>query len=185
VNDWFEVDANVPIVLNSQEVGSGQETLGRTNATGFGNARVSLLGKIPTKDFETTGIFSIALPADDKDLGENGISTSLGVTIAKVLRPAFVYGGISWEHDWKTEVDGVGYSIGFGLALNHALSVGTGVQGTIVINPVQGDAQDTALATVKLSYQATPSFGISPRVDFGLTSSVPDVRIGADMTWRF
>lgn len=185
IGHGMELSVAVPFTVQSQRAETTDSVLGSKTFSGFGDPTLRLLGTLPTKDFTTTALFAATLPFGADGLSRRETHTSLGINVNKVLRPAFVSGGLSWEQDWKSGVSGVGYNLGFGFFLNHALSLGGGINGIMALNPKMGAPRDLASFGLKVAYQTTPDFGVVASTNFGLTADTPQVAIGATAYWRF
>jgi hypothetical protein len=185
ITDWLETSVTVPIGWNQNRLETSDETLVDTSVAGLGDVGFQLIATLPVKAFELTGVFGLTLPTGRKGIGGHGIQSHIGLNVAKVLQPAFLFGGLAWQHDWRTGLNGINYSGGVGFFLNHSLSLGVELSGTRFLNPSRGGIADTAVATLQLSYQITPTLGITPYVSHGLTKSAPDVAFGFSITRRF
>jgi opacity protein-like surface antigen len=185
IGHGMEISVSAPYTVQSQNMTSGNEVLGNKTFSGFGDPTVRLMGTLPTKDFTTTLFASTTIPVGDTMFSPYGMHTSFGVNLNKVLRPAFVSGGLSWERDWKSGTNGVGYNAGVGFFLNHSLSVGGGINGILMLNPENGRARDLASFGLKIAYQTTPNFGVVASTNFGLTADTPPVAVGITAYWRF
>ena len=181
----MELSVSAPFAFQTQQTETTGSIHGKTSVAGFGDPTIRLMGTLPTKDFTTTAYLSASLPFGNDLLSRGGAYTSLGINFNKVLRPAFVSGGLSWDHDWKSGVEGVGYNIGGGFFLNHELSIGGGLNGVVMINPKPGFAHDLAAFSIKAAYQATPDFGVVGSVNFGLTADTPQTVVGINAYWKF
>lgn len=185
VTSGTELSLSVPVTYREQTAEDTSATYVDEHAVGLGDVELGLAAAIPVPWVSTTGLVSVTLPTATDDLGHNGVTTSIGFSVDKVMQPAFVYGGLSWLRDWDQSMDAVGYRTGIGFFLNYALSVGAELDGSYLINPVQGMAQDTLALVGRVGYQATPSFGLTPSVGVGLTESAPDVTLGLRLAWKF
>ena len=185
ITPWLEAAVSVPFQMGEQHLESTDKKLLDRRIVGVGGIGLRLISTIPTKTFETTAIFGVNFPTGDDRLGGNITQTTVGLNVAKILQPAFIFGGLSWERDWKNNTNGIGYNAGIGFYLNHYLSAGLEFSGVRILNPPKGGVYDTLSATVRLSYQATPSFGITPYLSHGLTPNAPDFVVGTSLQWRF
>ncbi len=185
ITDWLETSVTVPVQWNQSRIETPDATLEQTSIGGLGDVSVQMIVTLPVKAFELTGIFGLTLPTGRDGIGQPGIRSRLGLNVATVLRPAFLFGGLAWEHDWKTGLNGINYVGGVGFYLNHSLSAGLELSGTRFLNPPRGGIYDTASATVQISYQITPNLGLTPYMSFGLTKSAPDVAVGFNISRRF
>lgn len=181
----LELEVTVPLRWDASRIESLEERLADESVFGLGGVGVRLIAALPTKGFETTAIFSLSLPTGLKEFEADHLSSLIGINVAKVMRPAFVFGGLAWQHDWSKGIDALAYSGGAGFFLNHTLSLGIEVGGIRYVNPQIGGAYDTISATTRVTYQATPSFGIAPFLGVGLTDSASDAMVGANLFWRF
>jgi hypothetical protein len=181
----MEVSVALPYMANSQRVETPDHVLSNITVSGIGDPTLRIIGALPTKEVSTTAIFAVTLPVGMKGLSRDEIHTSLGVSWSKVIRPAFVSGGLSWERDWKSDVNGLGYNAGVGFFLNHALSVGGEISGVIGIDPKKGTSRDQTTLGLKVAYQTTPDFGIVASVNFGVATDTPNVTVGVTSYWRF
>lgn len=181
----MEVSVSLPYIAQSQRVEMAGTILESKNVSGFGDPTIRMMKMFQTKDVGTTGILSVTLPQGDSELSRKETRTSLGASWSKVLRPAFVTGGLTWERDWKSNTNGLGYNAGLGFFLNHALSVGGEVAGVIALNPKVGAVRDTTTVGVKVAYQTTPDFGVVVMANFGVATSTPQSTIGVTTYWRF
>lgn len=185
ITDWFEAAMSVPLRWDAARAESPDQRIGDRSLVGLGGLGVRLIAALPTRFFETTAILSISLPTGRKEFEADRLQTVLGLNVAKVMRPAFVFGGLAWLHDWDRGINGIQYTGGVGFFLNHSLSLGFEVEGTRFINPQRGRPFDVVSATTRLTYQATPTFAVAPHISMGLTESAPDVVVGANLLWRF
>lgn len=145
ITNWLEAAVNFPLQWSEQHVESRENRLLNRNIVGVGQAGLKLITTVPTDGFETTGIIGINFPTSDERFGSNAVRTSVGFNVAKVLQPAFVFGGLSWERDWKQSGDGIGYAAGLGFYLNHYLSAGLELTGVRMLNPSRGGIYDLSL----------------------------------------
>jgi hypothetical protein len=180
-----EVSVSVPYIAQSQRAEIIGATLESKTITGFGDPTIRMMKMFQTKDIGTTGILSITLPQGGSKLSRKATHTALGANWSKVLRPAFVTGGLTWEHDWKSNANGLGYNAGLGFFLNHALSVGGEVAGVIALNPKAGAVRDITSIGAKVAYQTTPDFGVVVTANFGVGTDTPRSIIGVTTYWRF
>lgn len=182
--DWLEVGISVPVRWDTLRIESADTVLAREGAAGIGDMGTRFITRLPVRAFEVTGILTLTFPTGKDALGERGMQSSFGINIAKTIRPAFLFGGLAWQRNWQTARDVIVYTGGMGFYLNHALSAGVELAGTRFLNPPRGGAHDMATATIQVSYQMSPSLGITPYVSFGLTDSAPDAVIGFSVLWR-
>ncbi len=181
----MEVSVSLPYIAQSQRVEMNGATLESKTISGFGDPTIRMMKSFQTKDIGTTGILSVTLPQGGSSLSRKETHTALGVSWSKVLRPAFVAGGLTWEHDWKSNANGLGYNAGLGFFLNHALSVGGEVSGVVALNPKEGAVRDVTSVGIKIAYQTTPDFGVVVSANFGVGMDTPQSTIGATTYWRF
>jgi outer membrane putative beta-barrel porin/alpha-amylase len=185
ITDRLEASVIVPLQWNQNRLETSDTTLVNTSVAGLGDVGVQLLATLPVKAFEMTGVLGITFPTGREGLGQTGIRSLIGLNVATILRPAFLFGSLAWQRDWERDVNGITYTGGIGFYLNYSLSAGLQISGTRFLNPPRGRIHDTASATVQVSYQMTPTFGISPYMSFGLTDSAPNVAIGFNLSQRF
>ncbi len=185
IANWLEAAVSIPFQWHESRIETPGERLADSSELGIGGASIRLIAALPTKAFETSMVASFTLPTGDRAFEADRFHSLIGINIAKVMRPAFVFGGLAWQRDWDQTLDGVLYSGGVGFFLNHTLSLGVEIGGTRFLDPPLGHPYDTASATTRVTYQATPSFGLAPFVNIGLTDSAPDSTIGANLFWRF
>lgn len=185
VGHGMEVALSLPYIAQSGRVDMAGTTLERKTVTGIGDPTIRIMKMFQTKDIGTTGVLAITLPYGDSELSRNETHTSLGASWSKVLRPAFVSGGITWERDWTSNTNGVGYNAGLGFFLNHALSLGGEISGLMVLNPQVGAVRDTQRMGLKVAYQTTPDFGVVVMTNFGVATNTPQSTIGVTTYWRF
>lgn len=185
VTEGVEASLHVPLLYRDQSAESTDTTFLDESSSGLGDVSLGLVAVLPVPWVRTTGLASVSLPTAQEDLGNDGVITSLGFSVDEVMQPAFVYGGLAWLRDWDASRDAVGYKAGVGFFLNYALSIGAEVDGSYTINPEQGMPHDEASLIGRVSYQASPSFGITPSVGVGLTESAPDAQFGLRLSWRF
>ncbi|MEK7538412.1 MAG: hypothetical protein AAB552_01080 [Patescibacteria group bacterium] len=185
VGHGMEISVALPYSATSRRVETSEATLAKSSAFGGGDTTIRLLGTLPTKEVSTTAILSATLPTGKHELSHNEAHTSLGASWSKVLRPAFVSGGASWERDWQSDVNGLGYNLGMGFFLNHALSLGGEIAGVLVLNPEMGAVQDTQSMGLKVAYQTTPDFGVVVSTNIGIGTSAPQSSLGMTTYWRF
>ncbi len=183
INRYFEVGLAVPVGWSHTTLESPTERVFEQTGAGLEPITARVVGTLPVAGFETNGVLSVQIPTGNKVGGQEVYST-LGFNIARNMRPAFVYGGLSWKHAWESQRNAVGYNAGFGFYLNHSLSLGAQLTGTTFLDPLPGTPKDMAVATVNLAYQVTPSIGITPSVGFGVTESAPDFSLGLGVFWR-
>ncbi len=183
--DWLEAGVTVPLQWNQTRLETNDATLANTSVAGLGDVGVQLIATLPVRTFEATGVLGLAFPTGRDGIGEPGVRSHLGLNVATIIRPAFVFGGLAWQRDWYANLDSIVYTGGLGFYLNYLLSAGVELSGTRFLNPPRGGIHDTASATVRISYQATPNVGITPSVSFGLTDSAPDVVVGFTISRRF
>ncbi|MDO8572780.1 MAG: hypothetical protein Q7S11_03380 [bacterium] len=181
----IEVSAAVPYVATSQRAETSDAVLAKKTVFGMGDTTVRILGTLPTKEISATAIFSATFPSGKHELSRNETHTSLGGNLNKVLRPAFVSGGLAWEHDWESNANGLGYTIGLGFFLNHALSVGGEVNGVIALNPKTGAVRDNQSMGFKVAYQTMPDFGIVVSTNTSMGTNTPQTSLGVTTYWRF
>lgn len=181
----MEVSVSLPYIAQSQRVETAGTILESKNVSGFGDPTIRMMKMFQTKDVGTTGILSVTLPQGNSELSRKETHTSLGASWSKVLRPAFVTGGLTWERDWKSNTNGLGYNAGLGFFLNHALSVGGEVAGVVALNPKVGAVRDTTTLGIKVAYQTTPDFGVVVMTNFGVATDTPQSTIGVTTYWRF
>lgn len=180
-----EISVSIPYIAQSQRVEMAATILESNTVSGFGDPTIRMMKMFQTKEVGTTGILSVTLPHGDSELSRKETHTSLGASWSKVLRPAFVTGGLTWEKDWKSNTNGLGYNAGLGFFLNHALSVGGEVSSVIALNPKIGTARDTTTLGFKVAYQTTPDFGVVAMANFGVVTDAPQSTIGVTTYWRF
>ena len=185
VSDGMELSLGVPLIYREHKAEDTSTTYLNEHTAGLGDVTLGLAATLPVPWVSTTGLVSVTLPTATNDLGSNNVVTLIGFNVDKVMQPAFVYGGLSWVRDWGESQDAVGYTAGVGFFLNYALSIGTELDGSYLINPDQGMPNDMLSLVTRVSYQATPSFGVTPSVGVGLTESAPDVQLGLRLAWRF
>ncbi len=185
ITDGMELSLALPLIYREQKAESSDATFLDEQHAGLGDVTLGLAATIPVPWVSTTGLVSISLPTATDDLGSDGVTTSIGFNVDKVMQPAFVYGGLAWVRDWGESQDAVGYTAGVGFFLNYALSIGAELDGSYLFNPEQGMPNDMLSLVGRVSYQATPSFGVTPSVGVGLTESAPDVQLGLRLAWRF
>lgn len=185
VGHGMEISVALPYSATSQRVETSDAVLEKKSVFGGGDTTIRLLGTLPTKEMSTTAILSATLPTGKHELSRNEAHTSLGMNFSKVLRPAFVSGGVSWERDWQSDINGLGYNVGMGFFLNHALSLGGEIAGLIVLNPKNGAARDTQSMGLKVAYQTTPDFGVVVSTNIGVGTSAPQASLGMTTYWRF
>lgn len=185
VGHGMEISVALPYSATSQHVETSGATLAKSSVFGGGDTTIRLLGTLPTKEVSTTAILSATLPTGKHELSHNEAHTSLGMSFSKVLRPAFVSGGASWERDWQSDINGLGYNVGMGFFLNHALSLGGEIAGAIVLNPEKGAVRDSQSMGVKVAYQTTPDFGVVVSTNIGIGTSAPQTSLGMTTYWRF
>lgn len=184
INQYFEVGLSVPVGWSSSSVESATSRLFEQTNAGLEPITARVVGTLPIAGFETNGILSVQIPTGNSKLGNQDVYSTLGFNIARNMRPAFVYGGLSWKHAWESQRNAVGYNAGFGFYLNHALSLGAAFTGTTYLDPLPGNPKDMGVATVNMAYQITPSIGITPSVSFGVTQSAPDFSLALGVFWR-
>lgn len=184
ITDRVEAAITVPLQWNQDRAETPDSTLGSRILAGLGDLGVRLIATLPVKSFEITGVLGLTFPTGTGGLGESGIRSVLGVNVATIIRPAFLFGGLAWQRDWHTGVNGINYTGGVGFYLNHSLSAGLELSGTRFLNPLRGGIYDTASATVQVSYQITPTLGITPYASHGLTDGTPNI-VGFNISRRF
>lgn len=190
VTNGTEILLAVPFTYQAHTAGDTQTTLLDTHHAGLGDVAVGLATSLPVPWFSTTGLVSVTFPTASNvlrsdGLGSNGITSTIGFNVDKILQPAFVYGGLNWQRDWGYSKDGIGYTAGIGFFLNYALSVGTELDGIYIINPNKGVPHDRVSLVGKVSYQATPTVGFMPFIGVDLVGNAPGVQLGARLAWRF
>ena len=181
----IEVSVSMPYITQSQRVETADATLESNTISGFGDPTIRMMKMFQTKDVGTTGILSVTLPQGGNELSRKETHTSLGASWSKVLRPAFVTGGLTWERDWKSSVNGLGYNAGLGFFLNHALAVGGEISGVVALNPKAGAVRDITSLGLKVAYQTAPDFGAVVMTSFGVGTDSPQSTIGVTTYWRF
>lgn len=184
ITDRVEAAISVPLQWDQDRIETHDAVLANKSLAGLGDMSVRLIATLPVKSFEMTGVFGLTLPTGTGGVGQPGIRSLVGVNIATIVRPAFLFGGLAWQRDWHTSVNGINYTGGVGFYLNHALSAGLELSGTRFLNPLRSGIYDTASATVQVSYQVTPTLGITPYVSHGLTNGTPNV-VGLTISRRF
>ncbi|MDO8603815.1 MAG: hypothetical protein Q7K40_00145 [bacterium] len=185
IGSGMEVSVSVPYLAQSQRVETSSEALARNELYGIGDPTVRVMKILSTKEVSTTGILSVSLPWGKDELSRRETHTSLGASWSKVLRPAFITGGLTWERDWKSDVNGLGYNAGLGFFLNHALSVGGELSGVAVLNPKMGATRDSMALGLKVAYQTVPDFGVVVLTNFAVATDTPQSTIGVTTYWRF
>ncbi len=185
IGDGMEISVAVPYIAQSQRVETPGTVLANSTVSGVGGPTIRFIDTLSTKEVSTTAIFSATLPTGKDTLSRNETHTSMGASWSKVLRPAFVSGGLTWERDWKSKVNGFGYNAGLGFFLNHALSVGGEIAGVVTLNPKVGMARDSTTVGIKVAYQTTPDFGIVGLVNIGVATDTPQATVGVTTYWRF
>ena len=181
----MEISVALPYSATLERMETPDSVLAKSSVFGGGDMTMRLLGTLPTKSVSTTAILSATLPTGKHELSRNEAHTSLGASWSKVLRPAFVSGGASWERDWQSAVNGFGYNVGMGFFLNHALSLGGEMAGVLVLNPEKGAMRDTQSMGLKVAYQTTPDFGMVVSTSIGVGTSAPQSSLGITTYWRF
>lgn len=179
-----EISVALPYLVASEVIATADTILAKQNITGIGDPTLRLIKEISDKESSIAVITAVSFPWGTREFSRNEIHSSLGVNWSKVLRPAFVSSGISWERDFESRVNGIGYRAGLGFFLNHALSVGGELVGVIKLNPEIGSARDSLTPGIKVAYQTRPDFGIVTTVNFGQTNDVPTT-VGITTYWRF
>lgn len=185
ITDRVEAAITVPLQWTQTHIETPDTSFGNSSLAGLGDMGVRFIATLPVKLFEMTGVLGLTLPTGRDGIRQPGVRSTLGLNVATILRPAFLFGGLAWQRDWHTGVNGINYNGGVGFYLNHSLSAGLQLSGTRFLNPLRGGIYDTAMAAVQVSYQVTPTLGITPYVSFGLTDSAPDAVIGFHVSWRF
>ena len=183
--EGIEASVAVPYLMRSARTGTIAAVLQDQSASGIGNPTFRIIKTLPTQNLSTSAVLVISPNWGSSKVSADDTHTSFGVSASKTLRPAFVSGGLSWEHDWRAGVNGIGYNAGIGFFLNHALSLGGQVSGVIVMNPKMGTARDTTALGIKAAYQATPDFGLVTSVDFGIGSDTSPATVGVTAYWRY
>lgn len=180
----MEASVTLPYLAQSLRVQT-QTTEQNSTISGIGDPAIRLIRTLPTQNVSTSLIASATLPLGRNDLSQNETHLSFGTYWSKVLRPAFVSGGLSYERDTTSRLNSIGYSAGLGFFINHALSLGGEVDGVILLNPTAGMARDNMTLGFKVAYQADPDFGIVASTNFGVASSTPRATIGLSTYWRY
>lgn len=189
ITDGIEISVAIPLIYQGHKAGDTQTTSLNTSRAGLGDITVGLAAALPVPWFSTTGFISMSLPTANRGMrsdgiGSSGVTSSMGFNVDKVMQPAFVYGGLSWERDWGRGKDGVGYTAGIGFFLNHALSIGAELGGVYLIKPDKGEPQDRISLVAKVSYQVSPSFGVVPYVGASLAGNT-GILLGTRLAFRF
>lgn len=185
LTDTIELLASVPYLLTDREAESAELSFVDESDQGLGDVVVGAAFALPTSGFNTTLLTSVRLPTGSGGIGDDGLGTNVGVNLDLMLRPAFVYGGISWLQEWEEGNASIGYTAGIGFLLNYALSFGAELNGAVALNPDRGDPRDVVSVRFPVSYQVTPSFGVTPSVSAGLVDNAPDAVIDLELVWRF
>ena len=184
ITDRLEAAISVPMQWNQNRIETPEKIYVHQSLAGLGDMGVRFITTFPVKQFEMTGVFGLAFPTGRAGIGQSGIRSTIGINVAKIVRPAFLFGGLGWQRDWHTGVNGITYSGGVGFYLNHVLSAGMELSGTRFLNPPRSGIYDSASAIVQVSYQLTPTLGITPYVSHGLTDGTPNV-VGFTISRRF
>lgn len=184
LNRFIEVGVTLPVAHSSFRVESSTDKLFNQSTSGLGQTNVRVVGTLPISGFEVNGIASVLLPTGNANLINQETYSSVGFNIARNMRPAFVYGGLSWQHSWESQRNAVGYNGGFGFHLNHSLSMGSQLTGVSFLDPAVGRPKDMVIANINLAYQINSTLGVTPSVGFGVTESAPDLTIGFNLFWR-
>ena len=185
VSKWLEVQLVLPMQGIFSRIDNFGTDVRHRDVIGFGGMGLQFTAALPTKVMETALTFGVTLPSGDRRLGANHMQSLLGLNVAKQLRPAFIYGGISWGHDWDATRDSIGYIGGVGFYLNHALSLGGELSGQSFIQSIPHGNQDIFSTSFRLAYQATPDFGINASFSHGLTVGAPNITINLNVVRRF
>lgn len=184
VGDGMEASVSMPYLVSKQYAETSSGTLFNETSSGYGDPTLRFVKMFPQKGVTAATVFAATLPVGSNKLSSKETHTSLGINLSKVLRPAFVSGGLTLERDWKSNVNGIGYSAGLGFFLNHALSVGGDIAGVAVLNPKPGMARDATTVGVKVAYQADPDVGIVVSASFGVGTNTPSATVGVSTYWR-
>lgn len=184
ITNRLEAGITVPLQWNQTRIETPDTTLANSSLAGLGDVGVRLIATLPVEAFRLTSIVGLTLPTGRDGIRQPGMRSTLGLNIDTIMRPAFLFGGLAWQRDWHTSVNGITYNGGIGFYLNHSLSAGLHLSGTRFLNPPRGSIYDTASATVQVSYQVTPNLGIIPYVSHGLTDGTPNV-VGFTISRRF
>lgn len=184
ITDWLEWSVGIPVQWDTLRVETADKVLAHQDSAGIGDLNTRFVVALPVRAFELTSVLALTFPTGRSAGGESGIRSSLAINVAKNVRPAFLFGGLTWQRNWEKGRDGIGYAGGLGFYLNHALSAGVALSGTRFLNPPRGGARDVATATLQTSYHVSPSLGITPYVSFGLMDSAPDAIVGFNLLWR-
>lgn len=185
IGDGMEASVSMPYIVSNQHVETSSGTLFNDRSSGYGDPTLRFIKMFPQKGMSAAAVFAATLPVGSNKLSNKETHTSLGINLSKVLRPAFVSGGLTLERDWKSSINGIGYSAGLGFFLNHALSVGGDISGLAVLNPKPGMTRDATTVGVKAAYQTDPDVGIVVSANFGVGTNTPSTTVGVSTYWRF
>lgn len=179
-----EISVALPYLVASEVIATIDTILAKQNIAGIGDSTLRLIKEIPNKESGIAVIIAVSFPWGARELSRNEIRSSLGTNWSKVVRPAFISSGLSWERDFENRVNGIGYRAGLGFFLNHALSIGGELVGVIKLNPEMGSVRDSLTPGIKVAYQTRPDFGTVTTVNLGQTNDVPTT-VGITTYWRF
>lgn len=180
----LEISFALPYLVASEVIATPNTILAKQNIAGIGDSTLRLIKEISNKESSIAVIVAASFPWGARELSRNQIRSSLGANWSKVVRPAFIVSGLSWERDIEDRVNGIGYRAGLGFFLNHALSIGGELVGVIKLNPEISSMRDSLILGIKVAYQTRPDFGIVTTVNLGQTNDVPTT-VGITTYWRF
>ncbi len=175
IDRTVEISVMIPYTTRESMVENAGQMVARKQENGVNTIIFGLNTVIPS--IGMTGVLSGSLPC--KAGYDSHIS--VGMNMDKVMRPAFIYSGLSWETDKKSS--GFGYRAGLGLSLTYALAFGLEMQGALIERNER--LRDSLSFAPQVSYYISPNLGIQTRIHIGLIGDVPDAIIDMAASRRF
>lgn len=184
----LELSLNAPVIWSEHRVEADRGHSDSRSSFGFSNPTVTLIAALPTRTVQTNAVLSVTPPVGADEVSSDAWQTAIGGNVNWSMKPVFVYGGLSWNRDWKNSVNSIGYNAGLSLFLNHRIAAGVNFSGRSVITTeknVSVKARDTMTASLRASYRVTPSVGINTTIGTGLTAGTSDMILGASVFSHF
>ena len=205
----IEISATVPFAWKQRERDNYANITRETDdATGLGDISLGakfLLFNEQVSSPEIVASLGVGIPTSDNHysndvaIGIGHYSASLEVTAIKSIEPATFFGGLSYTHYLNREFGGrnvkrdgaFGYNFGAGFALNHRLTLGSQVMGSVAgelevdSKVVPFSDQAPVLLKNSLTYLWDRETTIEPSITFGLNNDAPDTVFGFSLHRRF
>ena len=183
LTEAMELSVTIPYGFTQQELNQfGGELLSESDS-GLGRLQFGVAHAIPNSFGSLAAFGRVALDTGTGAFADRGTETTIGLNASKVMRPAFVYGGINWGRNWETDLNSLGWTAGLGFSLNEQLSVGSEVVGSYLLDDPIGTSRQSHQINVRATWLITEDLALSPAVSLGASGDAPDfgARVGIEV----